>query len=242
MTVSMMYKRVFDALKTNGVTDKTVEDYLVFMCVANREEPMKVIGKKHGTVENGRHMIYVHSKMIIVDDEFILIGSANINDRSLRGDRDTEIAVVCNQRPPPPQTPPPQSQEIHDFRLSLWIEHFGAMNELFHHPQVLPPFLFPSPFLFLFFSFFPFLFPFLTPLSPQNPACARHVVQLAKSNWEKFVSDDKSSRLTGHACMYPYVMDPSNGSLKAAGNGKFPDFPLADIEGKLSALPNHVVT
>ena len=30
---------------------------------------------------NGRHMIYVHSKMMIVDDEFILIGSANINDR-----------------------------------------------------------------------------------------------------------------------------------------------------------------
>ena len=42
-------------------------------------------------------MIYVHSKMMIVDDEFILIGSANINDRSLRGNRDTEIAVVSNK-------------------------------------------------------------------------------------------------------------------------------------------------
>uniref|UniRef100_A0A7S4UW95 phospholipase D n=1 Tax=Paramoeba aestuarina TaxID=180227 RepID=A0A7S4UW95_9EUKA len=210
LTVSMMYKRIFDALKTNNVTERTVEDYLVFMCVNNREEPPKgVVGKKHGTVENGRHTIYVHSKMIIVDDEFILIGSANINDRSLRGDRDTEIAVICNQRPPPPNPPPPHSNELHDFRLSLWCEHFGGMDELYRHPQ--------------------------------NPMCARHVQSLCVNNWEKYTADDNSSRLKGHACKYPYVAD-ANGVLKAAGNGKFPDYPLADIEGKLSALPNHVTT
>jgi phospholipase D1/2 len=39
-------------------------------------------------------MIYVHSKCLIIDDEWILIGSANINDRSLVGDRDSEIAVI----------------------------------------------------------------------------------------------------------------------------------------------------
>lgn len=39
-------------------------------------------------------MIYVHSKLMIVDDSFVLIGSANINDRSLLGDRDSEIAVT----------------------------------------------------------------------------------------------------------------------------------------------------
>ena len=38
-------------------------------------------------------MIYVHSKGMIVDDEFVLIGSANINERSLEGSRDTEIAM-----------------------------------------------------------------------------------------------------------------------------------------------------
>lgn len=31
---------------------------------------------------------------MIVDDEYALIGSANINDRSLKGDRDSEIAIV----------------------------------------------------------------------------------------------------------------------------------------------------
>lgn len=31
---------------------------------------------------------------MIIDDEYALIGSANINDRSLVGNRDSEIAIV----------------------------------------------------------------------------------------------------------------------------------------------------
>jgi phospholipase D1/2 len=44
-----------------------------------------------------RFMIYVHSKGIIVDDEYVIIGSANINQRSLEGTRDTEIAMGAYQ-------------------------------------------------------------------------------------------------------------------------------------------------
>jgi phosphatidylserine/phosphatidylglycerophosphate/cardiolipin synthase-like enzyme len=35
--------------------------------------------------------IYVHSKLMIIDDRMALIGSANINDRSLLGSRDSEV-------------------------------------------------------------------------------------------------------------------------------------------------------
>lgn len=42
-------------------------------------------------------MIYVHSKGMIVDDEYVLMGSANINQRSLSGSRDTEIAMGAYQ-------------------------------------------------------------------------------------------------------------------------------------------------
>lgn len=38
-------------------------------------------------------IIYIHSKLLIVDDLFVIIGSANINDRSMLGNRDSEIAV-----------------------------------------------------------------------------------------------------------------------------------------------------
>ncbi|KAG2250945.1 hypothetical protein Bca52824_081081 [Brassica carinata] len=42
---------------------------------------------------NRRFMVYVHSKIMIVDDAYVLIGSANINQRSMDGCRDTEIAI-----------------------------------------------------------------------------------------------------------------------------------------------------
>lgn len=38
-------------------------------------------------------IIYIHTKLMIVDDCKSIIGSANINDRSLLGTRDSEIAV-----------------------------------------------------------------------------------------------------------------------------------------------------
>lgn len=42
-------------------------------------------------------MIYVHAKGMIVDDEFVIMGSANINQRSMDGSRDTEIAMGAYQ-------------------------------------------------------------------------------------------------------------------------------------------------
>lgn len=38
--------------------------------------------------------VYIHGKVMIVDDRLAIIGSANINERSQRGDRDSEIAAV----------------------------------------------------------------------------------------------------------------------------------------------------
>lgn len=38
--------------------------------------------------------IYVHSKIMVADDRAAIVGSANLNDRSLLGMRDSEIAVV----------------------------------------------------------------------------------------------------------------------------------------------------
>lgn len=38
-------------------------------------------------------IIYIHSKLMIIDDDKVIMGSANINDRSMQGSRDSEIAV-----------------------------------------------------------------------------------------------------------------------------------------------------
>ena len=39
-------------------------------------------------------IVYVHSKLMIVDDKKVILGSANINDRSMLGTRDSELAVL----------------------------------------------------------------------------------------------------------------------------------------------------
>ncbi|POG77879.1 hypothetical protein GLOIN_2v1544371 [Rhizophagus irregularis DAOM 181602=DAOM 197198] len=42
--------------------------------------------------------VYIHSKLMIVDDRFVICGSANINDRSQVGNRDSEIAIVIEDK------------------------------------------------------------------------------------------------------------------------------------------------
>ncbi|XP_043539599.1 phospholipase D1-like [Chiloscyllium plagiosum] len=52
--------------------------------------------RTHGELNNSpvSELIYIHSKMLIADDRQVIIGSANINDRSLLGKRDSEMAVL----------------------------------------------------------------------------------------------------------------------------------------------------
>jgi phospholipase D1/2 len=73
--------------------------------------------------------VYVHDKMLIADDAVAIIGSANINDRSMLGDRDSEIAVVVTDCEKRPITLAGQNWEasrfVHDLRTRLWRKHLG---------------------------------------------------------------------------------------------------------------------
>ena len=52
--------------------------------------------RKYDLIEGNlfTEIVYVHSKIMIVDDRVAIIGSANINDRSMLGERDSEVAVI----------------------------------------------------------------------------------------------------------------------------------------------------
>jgi phospholipase D1/2 len=69
-----------------------------------------------------------------VDDEYIIIGSANINQRSMDGARDSEIAMGGYQ-PYHLATRQPARGQIHGFRLGLWYEHLGMLDDTFLHPE-----------------------------------------------------------------------------------------------------------
>ncbi|KDO32991.1 hypothetical protein SPRG_02682 [Saprolegnia parasitica CBS 223.65] len=72
--------------------------------------------------------VYVHSKIMIVDDRACIIGSANINERSMNGDRDSEIAVVIEDAEflPSATLGANVGRFGHSFRMKLFEEHFGV--------------------------------------------------------------------------------------------------------------------
>ncbi|KAH9325861.1 hypothetical protein KI387_006039, partial [Taxus chinensis] len=146
-TMEMMYREISQALIAKGMYDVHPKDYLSFFCLGNRESkipgeinPVRsvqepIIGEHYRKAqENRRFMIYVHSKMMIVDDEYIILGSANINQRSMDGARDSEIAMGAYQPFHTSMDASPWGQ-IHGFRMSLWYEHMGILLDDFLHPN-----------------------------------------------------------------------------------------------------------
>lgn len=74
--------------------------------------------------------VYVHSKLLIADDRVAILGSANINDRSLLGPRDSELAVIVRDSTPVSvaldgQCPQQVGKAVHELRVALWKKHFG---------------------------------------------------------------------------------------------------------------------
>lgn len=77
--------------------------------------------------------IYVHSKLVIADDRAAVLGSANINDRSQLGDRDSEIAVIVNDDAKikvklDGKNAVDCGKAIHTLRRALWEKHFGLKS------------------------------------------------------------------------------------------------------------------
>lgn len=123
----MGYMRAIDQLGNTEYEDIPIEDCFNYVTLLNLRNWACLPGKDRYVTEQ----IYVHSKLMIVDDMYALLGSANINDRSLLGERDSEIAVLImdgdssradingkgSQRP--------VRAFAHELRKSVWRKIFG---------------------------------------------------------------------------------------------------------------------
>ena len=78
-------------------------------------------------------LIYIHSKLMIVDDKYVIMGSANINDRSMCGDRDSEFAVIYKEHPELDSymdgKPYKAALFAKSLRMNIWKEHFGIEDK-----------------------------------------------------------------------------------------------------------------
>lgn len=129
-----------------------------------------------------RSPIYQHAKLLIVDDEIVMTGSSNINERSMSGFRDTELAVgmfqpehVCkgNQLP---------EGEVARFRKRLWAEHAVGVdqNGPLRFPEALE--------------------------DPGSIECMRALREIAERNWKQY-RDTKTTTMTSHLLPYPYIIE-----------------------------------
>jgi len=90
-------------------------------------------GTVHGHVVSTQ--IYIHSKMLIVDDLKMIVGSQNINDRSLLGSRDSEVAImICDGQEKVNVKFGNQTVQVNKFvqnaRIQLWKEHLQIQDDI----------------------------------------------------------------------------------------------------------------
>jgi len=222
-TARMMYKMIGEALREEGLEHEFhPTDYLNFFCVGNREvnlpgEYVPPERPEEGTdywnaQMHRRTMIYVHAKLMIVDDEYIIIGSANLNQRSMDGARDTEIAQGCYQPHHINQQGRRARGEIFGYRMSLWYEHFahkngGLLREYLH---------------------------------PESVECVRMVRRICEGTWDSFVQEETVGDLPGHLMPFPMRV-LKDGSLDEEEGIVFPGT-KASVKGKKSDVLPPILT
>jgi len=162
-----------------------------------------------------RFQVYVHSNVLIVDDHVALLGSGSVQQRSLAGNRDTELGVsIFEASKLATATETPRGQ-VYGFRMSLWSEHLG--------PDLVEQEDFDATVL----------------QHPGSEACANLVQRLARENWTVFARNEggDEDNVGGHMMRYPYEVEPDGTVLALPDHDSFPDFEMCGVLGSRSINP-----
>ena len=110
---------IFNRLRNHGIDP---EDYIQFYS-------LRSWGRIGPTKQLVTEQLYIHAKCMVVDDRIAIIGSANINERSMLGSRDSECAAVVRDTDMIWSTmsgePYLVGRFAHTLRMRLMREHLG---------------------------------------------------------------------------------------------------------------------
>lgn len=125
MSISRGPHSIFGRLESAGIHP---EDYIQFFSLRKWGK----IGPQKNLVTE---QLYIHAKTMVVDDRIAIIGSANINERSMRGVRDSELACFVRDTHQLETVmggrPYKVAKFAHTLRMRLMREHMGIDCELF---------------------------------------------------------------------------------------------------------------
>jgi phospholipase D1/2 len=123
---------IFGRLKAAGIDP---EDYIQFYALRQwgRIGPRKTLVTEQ---------LYIHAKCMVVDDRVAIIGSANINERSMLGNRDSECAAVVRDTDmvwsKMNGVPYQVGRFPHTLRMRLMREHLGLdVDKIMEDAQVM---------------------------------------------------------------------------------------------------------
>lgn len=127
-------KRKFEAKKQAGVENPLSADSVAKN--AMHGTPSIVDEKWEGTDQEEvdlwiQEELYIHGKVMIIDDRHVICGSSNLNDRSQLGIHDSELSVVMTDTKPLKTKMNGQDYEAGyhaaTLRRYLWREHLGLL-------------------------------------------------------------------------------------------------------------------
>ncbi|KAL0087888.1 hypothetical protein J3Q64DRAFT_1735044 [Phycomyces blakesleeanus] len=184
--------------------------------------------------------LYIHAKLLIVDDITVVMGSSNLNDRSQCGERDSEIALMVEDQDMIPSKMNGEDYKASRFaatlRRQLWKEHLGLLPDR-PTDEVVP-------------SMLPLPVPQedvteseedLQVMDPLDDATLSLWNSTAKINTEAFrevfhcVPDDNVKTWEEYKAFYP---DPTKIDI---GHVYDPDMSVDEVRGQLSKINGHLV-
>lgn len=124
LSISTGESSIFGKLRKVGIVP---EDYIQFYSLRR----WGMIGPKKLLVTE---QLYIHAKVMIVDDRIAIIGSANINERSMRGTRDSEVCAIVRDKNMINSHMDGKHYKVgnfsHTLRMRLMREHLGVNIDL----------------------------------------------------------------------------------------------------------------
>lgn len=119
---------IFGRLRAEGIEP---EDYIQFFS-------LRTWGKIGPNKQLVTEQLYIHAKCMVVDDRAAIIGSANINERSMLGSRDSECAALVRDTDMIWSTMDNKPYLVgrfpHTLRMRLMREHMGIdVDEVLDH-------------------------------------------------------------------------------------------------------------
>ncbi|KAF2006009.1 phospholipase D [Amniculicola lignicola CBS 123094] len=120
---------IFNRLRAAGIEP---EDYIQFYALRSWGS----LGPNNALVTE---QLYIHAKVMVVDDRVAIIGSANINERSMLGSRDSEVAAVVRDAELLDSYMAGEPYKVgkfpHTLRMRLMREHLGVDVDGIHEDE-----------------------------------------------------------------------------------------------------------